>query len=148
MFKIFFFTSFLLLLVGCVTNHYVPSLDKIHAEAITGIGYAVISAQSGQSEEEKRLMAAKASKLEAYKSLVEQIYGQYIEVNGLMSSSKVVEESLRSKVEGIIYGAELVSIRPIGGHSYETTLRIGDKAVADLVAESAGKSHLDSVGGD
>ena len=104
MFRIFFFASFLLLLIGCVTNHYVPSLDKIHAEPITGIGYAVISAQSGQSEEEKRLMAAKASKLEAYKSLVERIYGQYIEVNGLMSSSKVVEESLRSKVEGIIFG--------------------------------------------
>jgi hypothetical protein len=79
---------------------------------------------------------------------VERIYGQYIEVNGLMSSSKVVEESLRSKVEGIIFGAELVSIRPIGGHSYETTLRIGGEEVAHLIAESGGKSHLDSVGDD
>ena len=137
-----------MLLAGCVTNHYVPGLNKTRAEAITGIGYAVISAQSGQSEEEKRLMAAKASKLEAYKSLVEQIYGQYIEVNGLMSSSKVVEESLRSKVEGVIYGAELVSVRPIGGHRYETTLRIGGEAVPDFVAARGGQSHLESDGAD
>jgi len=148
MFRIFFFSALTMLLTGCVTNHYVPSMNKTRAEAITGIGYAVISAQSGQSEEEKRLMAAKASKLEAYKSLVEQIYGQYIEVNGLMSSSKVVEESLRSKVEGVIYGAELVSVRPIGGHSYETTLRIGGDAVADLLAESEGESQIASAGGD
>ncbi len=148
MYRIFLFAAFLLMLGGCVTNHYVPGINKMHAEAITGVGYAVIAAQSGQSEEEKRLMAAKASKLEAYKSLVEQIYGQYIEVNGLMSSSKVVEESLRSKVEGIIYGAELVSIRPVGGHSYETTLRIGGEAVADLVAGSEAGSQSGAAGGD
>ena len=76
------------ILGGCVQN-YAPSIPDGYAQPIYGVGYAVIEVQNGSSVEEKRLMAVKASKLEAYKSLVEQLYGQYVEVSGQMTNSRI-----------------------------------------------------------
>ncbi|MBA58572.1 MAG: hypothetical protein CMQ40_05300 [Gammaproteobacteria bacterium] len=117
---------------GCVQN-YAPTIPDGFAQPIYGVGYAVIEVQNGSSIEEKRLMAVKASKLEAYKSLVEQLYGQYVEVTGQMTNSRIGEEIFRSRVEGIIYGAELVEIKPVGEHSYETTLRLGGSEIDDMI---------------
>ena len=51
-----------------------------------------------------------------------------------MTNSRIGEEIFRSRVEGIIYGAQLVEIKPIGEHSYETTLRLGGDEVDDMIA--------------
>jgi|TARA_B100001989_G_C24253509_1_gene323263 hypothetical protein len=131
---VFLMTPFVL--GGCVQN-YAPSIPDGYSQPIYGVGYAVIEVQNGSSVEEKRLMAVKASKLEAYKSLVEQLYGQYVEVSGQMTNSRIGEEVFRSRVEGIIYGAQLVEIKPIGEHSYETTLRLGGDEIDDMIALSS-----------
>ena len=88
---VFLMTPFVL--GGCVQN-YAPSIPDGYSQPIYGVGYAVIEVQNGSSVEEKRLMAVKASKLEAYKSLVEQLYGQYVEVSGQMTNSRIGEEVL------------------------------------------------------
>jgi len=133
-FKILFL-AVTFILAGCVQN-YAPSIPDGYSQPIYGVGYAVIEVQNGSSVEEKRLMAVKASKLEAYKSLVEQLYGQYVEVSGQMTNSRIGEEVFRSRVEGIIYGARLVEIKPVGEHSYETTLRLGGDEIDDMIALS------------
>ncbi len=123
------------LISGC--TYYGTSMPVSVSEPIYGVGYAVISSQKGDSPEAKRLMAVKASKLEAYKSLVEQLYGQYVEVHAGMTNSVMDEEVFRSRVEGMISGATVVSVKPIGEHSYETTLRLG----GDLADELAGAAE-------
>ena len=120
----------ILVVAGCTYNGV--QMPSASSQPIYGIGYAVISSQKGNSAEEKRLMAVKASKLEAYKSLVEQLYGQYIEVQAGMTNSVVDEEVFRSRVEGLISGATVVSVKPIGDHTYETTLRLGSNAAGEL----------------
>ena len=105
---------------GCVSNHYSNPSQGIPENRLVGIGYAVINAQPGDSPEEKRLMAIKASKLEAYKSIAEQLYGQYVESRGTLSNLKMGQEDLVSRVEGLIVGARVVSIKPISADSYET----------------------------
>ena len=109
-----------LLMSGCVSNHYSNPSQGIPENRLVGIGYAVINAQPGDSPEEKRLMAIKASKLEAYKSIAEQLYGQYVESRGTLSNLKMGQEDLVSRVEGLIVGARVVSIKPISADSYET----------------------------
>ena len=42
----------------------------------------------------------------------------------------VQSDSFRAKVEGVIYGATLVSITPVGDDTYETTMAL-DAAVVD-----------------
>jgi hypothetical protein len=53
---------------------------------LSAVGYAPIMSQRGESETVKTLMAIKASKLEAYRELAEQVYGQRIEGNQSLSS--------------------------------------------------------------
>ena len=43
-------------------------------------------------------------------------------------------ETFRAKVEGVIYGAVLVSITPVGDDTYETTLSLDQQVVRDLRA--------------
>lgn len=110
---------------GCVNHHYSNPGQGVSKTRLVGIGYAVINAQPGNSPEEKRLMAIKASKLEAYKSIAEQLYGQYVESRGTLSNLKMGQEELVSRVEGLIVGARVVSIKPISADSYETVLELG-----------------------
>lgn len=131
---------FLAFTSGCVTQNFPqPVLSK--GEKIVGVGYAVINSQPGDSPEEKRLMAIKASKIEAYKSLAEQIYGQYVEARGLLSNSRVSEEQIASRVEGIIYSARLVSIKPISDNSYQTILEVGTPDLLSEPNEEEGRNH-------
>jgi hypothetical protein len=44
----------------------------------------------------------------------------------------VLNDTFRTKVEGIIYGAQLVSITPVGEDTYETTLSLDKTVVQDL----------------
>ncbi len=125
----------LVLMAGCVTNEYPYSASVGINDRVVGVGYAVINAQPGNSPEEKRLMAIKVSKLEAYKSLAEQLYGQYLESRGSLRNLKMEEEALVSRVEGLIVGARVVSIKPISTDSYETILEIGRSEIAGLIDE-------------
>jgi hypothetical protein len=44
----------------------------------------------------------------------------------------VTNDTFRAKVEGVIYGARLVSITPVGDDTYETTLSLDRDVVQDL----------------
>jgi hypothetical protein len=44
----------------------------------------------------------------------------------------VTNDTFRTKVEGVIYGARLVSITPVGEDTYETTLSLDRDVVQDL----------------
>ena len=81
-------------------------------------------------------MAIKASKLEAYKSIAEQLYGQYIESRGRLSNSTLEQEELISRVEGLVLGARLVSIKPISEDSYETKLEVGRSDLFERLDEA------------
>ncbi len=119
-----------------MTNQYPFPAQTGLNDRLVGVGYAVINAQPGNTPEEKRLMAIKASKLEAYKSLAEQIYGQYLESRGTLSNLKMGDEELISRVEGLIVGARVVSIKPISTDSYETVLEIGQLEAVGSIDES------------
>ena len=101
-------------------------------EAFVATGYAVISVQSPKTPAQKRLMAIRASKLDAYRALTEQVYGQYIDANTTVADMTVMNDTFRAHVNGVIYGAKLVSINPVGNDTYETTLSLDRTVVQDL----------------
>jgi len=71
------------------TNLVAPLVEK--RETITATGYAVVSVQNHRSPAQQRLMAIRASKLDAYRSLTEQVYGQQLD-----SSATVADMVLTS----------------------------------------------------
>ena len=132
-----FITMLLVLTTGCAVNMQdynaalVQSvLDKNNN--IIATGYAVISVQKADTPAQQRILSIKASKLDAYKVLMEQVYGQYLDANTTVSEMIVQSDTFRAKVQGVIYGAKLVSITPVGDDTYETTLSLSNSVVDDL----------------
>lgn len=104
-----------------------------NSSAMTASGYAVIDIQNGQSHAQRRVLAVRASKLDAYRNLAEQIYGVFIESTSHLDSMKVDAESLRGRVQGLIYGSKIVQIKPIGADTYETIVSIDRPTVEKMI---------------
>ncbi len=107
-----------------------PLVEK--RETLTATGYAVISVQNHRVPAQQRLLAIRASKLDAYRSLTEQVYGQQLDATTTVADMTVQNDTFRTRVEGVIYGAVLVSITPAGEDTYETTLSLDKAVVRDL----------------
>lgn len=107
-----------------------PLVEK--RETLSATGYAVISVQAHRNPAQQRLLAIRASKLDAYRSLTEQVYGQQLDATTTVADMMVQSDTFRARVEGVIYGAVLVSITPAGEDTYETTLSLDKAVVRDL----------------
>jgi hypothetical protein len=107
-----------------------PLVEK--RETLVATGYAVISVQNHRNSAQQRLLAIRASKLDAYRSLTEQVYGQQLDATTTVADMTVQNDTFRTRVEGVIYGAVLVSITPAGDDTYETTLSLDKAVVRDL----------------
>ena len=101
-------------------------------ETLTATGYAVISVQNHRNPAQQRLLAIRAAKLDAYRALTEQVYGLKVEANATVADMVVQNDTFRSRVEGVIFGATLVSITPAGDDTYEVTLTLDRPVVQDL----------------
>ena len=139
----FFMAISMLALTGCKSINLsmpTPSKDALSLvppvvekrETITATGYAVVAVQNHKNPAQQRLMAIRASKLDAYRNLTEQVYGQQLDASSTVADMVVTNDTFRAKVEGVIYGARLVSITPVGEDTYETTLTLDRDVVQDL----------------
>ena len=111
-------------------NMITPMTEK--RETLVATGYAVISIQNHRNPSQQRLLAIRASKLDAYRALTEQVYGQQLDATTTVAEMMVTSDTFRTRVQGIIYGAVLESITPIGDDTYETTLSLDGRVVNDL----------------
>ncbi len=111
-------------------NMITPMTEK--RETLVATGYAVISIQNHRNASQQRLLAIRASKLDAYRALTEQVYGQQLDANTTIADMTVMSDTFRARVEGVVYGAVLVSITPVGDDTYETTLSLDRRIVNDL----------------
>jgi hypothetical protein len=116
---------------GCtmsMTGNQVPESTEntsiYKKEVIISTGYANISAQKSNNQAQRRLMAIRASKLDAYRNLTEQVYGQQLNASSTVEDMIIASDTMRTHVEGVVYGARVVSINPIGDDSYETKLEL------------------------
>lgn len=74
----------------------------------TSVGYAPIAAQKGATLDLKILNAIKASKLEAYKELAEQIHGVLLNATNSASGSSLQDDQIESRVKGLVRGARVL----------------------------------------
>jgi hypothetical protein len=131
----------LLITLGCLALSGCSSIFDKHVEykyiepanypVLKAIGYAPISLQSGASDSQKQLMAIKASKLEAYRELTEQVYGQQISAETNIEGAIAQSDYLKSKVQGIIKGAQVIKTYAVDD-TYVTELELNMRRVHDL----------------
>lgn len=90
---------------------------------LTAVGYASISEQKGRTDEEKQVRAMRASKIDAYRELAEQVYGMRVSGRADLQDQRLGTESTSGAVDGVIRGAEVVRSYKVGD-SYVTELRL------------------------
>jgi outer membrane protein FlgP len=115
--------SLLLILVAtfCVGCQPINALTP--DEWLTAVGYASVSEQKGRNEEEKQVRAMRASKIDAYRELAEQVYGMRISGRAELTDQRLGTEETSGAVDGVIRGAEVVRSYKVGD-SYVTELRL------------------------
>lgn len=112
---------------------------------LTAVGYAPIASQHGESDSEKNIMAMKASKLEAYRELAEQVYGQRLNGEQSIANMVVNNAQLQASVEGVIRGAKVVKAYPVGNDTYATELMLDMQQVYNIYVSTARPKRLKTV---
>ncbi|USD64615.1 LPP20 family lipoprotein [Vibrio sp. SCSIO 43136] len=98
---------------------------------MTAVGYASISEQKGRNDQEKQVKAMRASKIDAYRELAEQVYGLRVSARSDLEDSRLGTEWTSGAVDGVIRGAQVVRTYAVGD-SYVTELRLDIQKMDEL----------------
>ena len=119
-------------------------LTSLKVDAATDWNSGVITATGtgiptvGTSGAQARILARRAAIADAYRQLLETTQGVQVDAETTVEMMMVTSDVIRTKVSGIIKGAQIISenITPDGG--YEVTMQIGmfgSGSLADAVIE-------------
>lgn len=123
-----------LVLTGCSGLTTYVEYEPVEPESfpvISATGIAPLSLQQGATEQEKMRRAMRAAKLDAYRELAEQVYGQRIQGSSEVNDLVLGNDSFKVQVDGVIRGARVVRSYPVDD-SYVTELELDYKRVWDL----------------
>jgi hypothetical protein len=125
-------TFALLTLTGCSSIN-TPSADgKDSLTVITATGYSIVSIQPGKTHDQKVLQAMRASKLDAYRELSEQLYGLQIDSSTTLRDIVQTDSHLEASVSGLVRGAKVVRTYPLSKNVYATEMMLDTKLLYRL----------------
>lgn len=87
-------------------------------------GYSAYEKIEDMTSEPKRLMALRASKLDAYRALAERIYGTGISGMSTVQDFVLKHDGYGTVVDSVIRGARVVSVSEKKGAGFETVLEL------------------------
>lgn len=126
-------TFALLTLTGC------SSINTLSADGITdsfpvitATGYSIVSIQPGKTHDQKVLQAMRASKLDAYRELSEQLYGLQIDSSTTLRDIVQTDSHLEASVSGLVRGAKVVRTYPLSKNVYATEMMLDTKLLYRL----------------
>ncbi|MBU3824746.1 MAG: LPP20 family lipoprotein [Candidatus Oceanisphaera merdipullorum] len=118
----------LLPLIGCSSQQGGPKPTKNHLYAV---GYAPISLQLPQEPQQKLLHAMRASRLDAYRELTEQLSGVMTSSSSITNSNILQDGTVSNSSRGVVRGARVVNSYP-DGDMYVTELELDLKLYEKL----------------
>lgn len=91
---------------------------------VSAVGYGALPTNESFSAAQKKLMARRASKLDAFRALAEEVQG--VKINGTTTISSMVAQTdgFRVFVEAYLRGAQVVSVVAMPDGNYETTMEL------------------------
>jgi hypothetical protein len=87
-------------------------------------GYSAYEKTEDMMSEPKRLMALRASKLDAYRALAERIYGTGISGVSTVQDFVLKHDGFGTVVDSVVRGARVVSVSEKKGAGFETVLEL------------------------
>lgn len=129
--RVFFFAIILLLVfTGCSSG---PSKDDPENPAnlppkepivLRVSGYAAMSVPMDKSTLRERLLTMRASKLDAYRAMAEQLYGASLYGNSQVDQMILKSDQFKTLVDTTIRGARVVDVKELQDGGYETVLEL------------------------
>ena len=119
----------LLPLMGCNSSQVggpKPARNHLYA-----VGYAPISLQLPQDPQQKMLHAMRASRLDAYRELTEQLSGVMTSSSSITNSNILQDGTVSNSSRGVVRGARVVNSYP-DGDMYITELELDLKLYEKL----------------
>jgi len=110
---------------------------------LTAVGYAPLHQQTDAAPTTE-LAAMRASKLDAYRELAEQVYGQRISGNTAVKEWMIQDDQYQASVDGVIRGAEVVRSYQAGDY-YVTELKLDFQQVHRLYTSVSRPQELKQV---
>ncbi len=95
------------LFLSACSFHNLPK-ETVEEYEFVAVGYATMDAQKGATDDIKMLNAIKASKLEAYKELAEQVYGVMLSSENSVKEYQLQSNGIKGKVKGLVRGAKVL----------------------------------------
>lgn len=107
--------------------------SKYYVPTISAVGFSSIAIQPSKSLNQRRLMAMRAAKLDAYRSLTEQIHGIYIQGETTVGEAVLTSDKLGAALRGTVMGARTVKIEPTGSDTYQVELSVSQTHIDRLL---------------
>lgn len=87
-------------------------------------GYGTYENEKDRLSERKRLMAMRASRLDAYRTLAERVYGTVIFGTSTVSDFVLQDDNYRTVVDSVIRGAKVITVTEHKGGTFETVVEL------------------------
>jgi hypothetical protein len=121
-----------LLTTACSTQKAPPPapIEPLSLKTISAIGYGTVEKSDRYSRSQIKLMAMRASKMDAYRSLAEQLNGMQLRGQTAVENMEVTHESYQVYLNAYLRGARVTRTSAIGSDIYagddtfETTVEL------------------------
>lgn len=122
----------LLLTAGCASKEKPAEQPSQNVQAhnlemvvvrVNGYGTAG-GADSKLSANQKRLLAMRASKMDAYRALAERVHGTRIQGSTTVSNLVTTDDQLRAYVDNLVRDARVTSVKELSDGSFETQMEL------------------------
>jgi len=91
---------------------------------ISVVGYGALTTHEKYNEGQRRLMAMRASKLDAYRALAEQVYGVRLTGGSTVGAMVATNDDFRVAIDSYIRGARVSNITQAADGTFETTVEM------------------------
>ncbi len=99
-------------------------VDPIAPMVLRVMGYGAMVPNKALTSAQSKLMAIRASKLDAYRSMVERVYGTSLQGSTTVRDLAVQNDRFRTYVDSYIHGARVVSSDAMPDGTVETVLEM------------------------
>lgn len=118
---------------NALVEREITETSQFYVPSITAIGFSSISIQPAKNLNQRRIMAIRAAKLDAYRSLTEQIHGIYVQGETTLAEAMLTSDKLGAAMRGTIMGAKTIKIEPTGDDTYIVELSISQTHIDRLI---------------